>query len=124
MYFCCLQHIILQTFSPTGSSQQCGDTFNITTSSTFETIFIVEGGVRTCFRCLFNGAVDPSTTWTFGNLNQPIDSNRTVTDGVLTVFNPTTIVPNAGANVVVPLRCTASDNIQRHTALLSRRGTI
>ena len=89
-YFCCLQHIILQTSSSTGSSQQCGDTINITTSSTFETIIIVEGGVRTCFRCLFNGAVDSSTMWTFGNLQQPIGSDDSmVIDGVLTVFNPT-----------------------------------
>jgi len=125
MYLLCntVQHIILQTFLSTGSSQQCGDTFNITTSSTFETIIIVEGGVQTCFRCLFNSAVDPSTMWTVGNLNQQIGSNGMVTDGVLTVFDPTSIVPDAGANVVIPLRCTASDN-SRHTALLSRRGNL
>ena len=114
------QHIILQTFPFTGNSQQCVD---ITASSTLETIIIVEGGVQTCFRCLFNGAVDPSTTWTFGNLQQPVGSNGVVTAGVLTVFDPTTIVPQAGASTVEPLMCTASDNT-RYTALLRRRGMV
>ena len=121
MYFMIpVQHIILQTFPPTGSSQGC---FNITMSSTFETIITVEGGVQTCFRCLFNGAVDPSTTWTFGNSQQPIGSNGMVTDGVLTVSDPTSIVPRAGADSFNPLRCTASDD-SWHTALLSRRGNL
>ena len=107
MYFSCLlQHIILQTFPPTGSSQEC---INITTSATFDTRIVVEGGVQTCFRCLFNGAVDPSTTWTFGNLNQQIGSRGVVTGGVLTVSDPTSIVPNAGAASFNPLRCTATN---------------
>ena len=114
------QHIIVQTFPFTGDSQQC---VNITASSTFETIIIVEGGVQTCFRCLFNGAVDSSTTWTFGNLQQPIGNRGTVTAGVLTVFDPSSIVPDAGANFVVPLRCRTTSSSQ-YIALLSRRGMV
>ena len=113
------QHIILQTFIFTGNSQQCVD---ITASSTFDTIIIVEGGVQTCFRCLFNGAVDPSTTWTFSTLEQPVGSNGMVTAGVLTVFDPTTIVPQAGARTIgEPLRCTTASSSQ-YTILLNRRG--
>ena len=40
------------------------------------------------------------------------------------MFDPTTIVPQAGARTVgEPLMCTASDNT-RYTALLRRRGMV
>ena len=81
--------------------------------------------MRTCFRCLFNGAVDPSTTWTF-NVNEQIDSNDgTVTDGVLTVFDPTSIVLNSATNSFNTLICRANNQPpgnDQYTALLNLRG--
>ena len=52
-------------------------------------IFTVEGGVQTCFRC-GDGA---SATWTLDSvLISPSDG--TVTNGVLTIFDPATVVPS------------------------------
>ena len=56
-------------------------------------ILTVEGGVQTCFRCLFDGAVNPSTMWTLNSLLIS-PSDGTVTNGVLTIFDPATVVPS------------------------------
>ena len=94
---------LLLSLSSTGSSQTgCMDTFNI--SASFGVI-TVEGGVRTCFRCWFNGAVKPSTSWTLNAVLIPA-SDGTVTDGVLTIFDPATVVPGIQPNI--QLTCRAS----------------
>ena len=104
-------------FISTVSSQtECVDTFNISQGGS---ILTVEGGVQTCFRCLFDGAVNPSTTWTLNSV--PISaSDGTVNDGVLTIFNPTTVVP--GVNFFTQLACVAGS--QQYTVFLRRRGRL
>ena len=103
-------------FIPTGSSQTgCVDTFNI--SATFGVI-TVESGVQTCFRCLFDGAVNSSTAWTLNSvLIMPPDG--TVNNGVLTIFNTTTVVP--GVNFT-QLACVAGS--QQYIVFLRRRGRL
>ena len=104
-------------FISTVSSQTgCMDTFNI--SASFG-ILTVEGGVRTCFRCLFDGAVNPSTTWTLNSVLISA-SDGTVTDGVLTIFNPTTVVPSVRPTTL--LTCIAGS--QEYTVFLRRRGRL
>ena len=101
-------------YIPTGSSQtQCMQTFNI---SEF-TILTVEGSVQTCFRCLFDGAVNHSTTWTLNSV--PVSSSDgTVTDGVLTIFDPATVVESV--NPITQLFCAAGS--QQYTVFLRQRG--
>ena len=104
-------------FISTVSSQtQCMQTFNI--SASFG-ILTVEGGVQTCFRCLFDGAVNPSTTWTLNSvLISPSDG--IVTDGVLTIFDPAAVVP--GVSFFTQLACVAAS--QQYTVFLRRRGRL
>ena len=90
------------------------DTFNI---SGF-TILTVEGGVQTCFRC-GDGAVNPSTTWTLNSV--PISpSDGTVTNGVLTIFDPATVVPSV--NPTTQLFCVAGS--QQYIVFLRVRGRL
>ena len=104
-------------FISTGSSQTgCMDTFNISASLG---IITVEGGVQTCFRCLFNGAVNPSTTWTL-NSELISSSDGTVTDGVLNILNPATVVPSV--RPTTQLACVAGS--QQYTVFLRRRGRL
>ena len=91
------------------------DSFNISGP----TILTVEGGVQTCFRCLFDGAVNPSTTWTLNSV-QVMPPNSTVNDGVLTIFDPTTVVPGIQPNT--QLTCIATP--QQYTVFLRRRGRL
>ena len=104
----------LLSLSSAGSSQTCMDSFNI--SENFE-VFTVEGGVRTCFRCLFGGAVNPSTTWTLNSVLIS-SSDGTVTDGVLTIFDPTMLVPEI--RPTTQLTCITAS--QQYTVFLRRRG--
>ena len=92
------------------------DTFNISQGGS---ILTVEGSVQTCFRCLFGGAVNPSTTWT---LNSALisSSDGTVTDGVLTIFDPTTVVPGVQPNT--QLTCIAAP--QQYSVFLRLRGRL
>ena len=92
------------------------DTFNI--SASFGVI-TVEGGVRTCFRCLFNGAVNPTTRWTL-NTVQVMPPVGTVTSGVLTIFDPATVVPGIQPNT--QLTCIAAP--QQYSVFLRRRGSL
>ena len=92
------------------------DTFNI--SASFEVI-TVEGGVQTCFRCLFDGAVNPTTTWTL-NTVQIMPPNGIVTDGVLTIFDPTMMVPGIQPNT--QLTCIAAP--QQYSVFLRLRGRL
>ena len=102
-------------FISTVSSQTlCMQTFNI--SESFG-ILTVEGGVQTCFRCLFDGAVNPSTTWTLNSvLISPSDG--TVTNGVLTIFDPATVVPSVSPTT--QLTCEAGS--QQYIVFLRQRG--
>ena len=102
-------------FISTVTSQTgCVDTFNISQSGS---ILTVEGGVRTCFRCLFDGAVNPNTTWTLNSV--PISSSDgTVTDGVLTIFDPATVVPSI--RPTTQLTCIAGS--QQYIVFLRLRG--
>ena len=98
-------------------------TFNITGFSSV----IVEAGVRTCFTCLFDGVVDPNTQWRILDrdfLPNPIDpSDGQVNDGVLTIFDPITIVPLTGFQNQRTLRCDRSGaQVQFHQILVRRRG--
>ena len=88
------------------------DTFSIS-------ILIVEGGVQTCFRCLFDGAVNSSTMWTL-NTTLISASDGTVTDGLLTIFDPVTIVPSVSPTT--QLACVADS--QQYTVFLRRRGRL
>ena len=91
------------------------DTFNISGP----TILTVEGGVQTCFRCLFDGVVNPSTTWTLNSvLISPSDG--TVTNGVLTIFDPATVV--ASVNPTTLLTCIAG--AQQYLVFLRLRGRV
>ena len=102
-------------FISTGSSQTgCVDTFNISPSGS---ILTVEGGVQTCFRCLFDGAVNPNTTWILNSM-LIIPSDGTVTNGVLTIFDPATVVPSVSPTT--QLACTAGS--QQYTVFLRQRG--
>ena len=104
-------------FVSTVSSQtQCMQTFNI--SANFE-VLTVEGGVQTCFRCLFDGAVNPSTTWTLNSvLISPSDG--IVTNGVLTIFDPATVVPSV--RPTTQLFCAAG--AQQYIVFLRLRGRL
>ena len=105
-----LQNAFISTVS---SQTGCVDTFNISGGA----VLTVEGGVRTCFRCLFDGAVNRSTTWILNSvLISPSDG--TVTDGVLTIFDPATVVPSV--NPTTLLVCAAGS--QQYTVFLRRRG--
>ena len=90
-------------------------TFNISGP----TILTVEGGVRTCFKCLFDGAVNPSTTWTLNSvLISPSDG--IVANGVLTILDPATVVTSV--NPTTQLFCEAAS--QQHLVFLRRRGRL
>ena len=78
-------------------------------------IFTVESGVQTCFRC-GDGA---SATWTLNSV--PISpSDGTVTNGVLTIFDPATVVPSV--NPTTQLFCIAG--AQQHLVFLRLRGRL
>ena len=95
------------------------DTFNISRT----TILIVEGGVRTCFRCLFDGAVNSSTTWTQNSmLISPSDG--TVTDGVLTIYDPATVVLHDLPTLFARLLLTCIAGSQQYLVLLNLRGRL
>ena len=107
---------------PAGSSQ-CMQTvispgFNLST--------IVEAGVQTCFMCLFDGAVDPNTQWRILDnfIPNPINpSDGQVNNGVLTIFDPMTIVPLTGLQNQRTLQCDlAGVQVQFYQIHLSRRG--
>ena len=83
------------------------------------TVLTVEGGVRTCFRCLFDGAVNPSTTWTLDS-ELISSSDGTVTNGVLTIFDPATVVPSV--NPTTLLVCIAG--AQQYLVFLRLRGRL
>ena len=104
-------------FISTGRSQTgCVDTFNISQGGT---VLTVEGGVRTCFRCLFDGAVNPSTSWVLNSvLIMPSDGN--VTNGVLTIFDPATVVPSVSPTTL--LNCIAG--AQQYIVFLRQRGRL
>ena len=91
------------------------DTFNISGP----TILTVEGGVRTCFRCPFDGAVNPSTMWALNSvLISPSDG--TVTNGVLTIFDPATVIPSVSPTT--QLACVAGS--QHYILFLRIRGRL
>ena len=79
----------------------------------------MEGGVQMCFRCLFNGAVNPTTTWTLNSV-QLMPPNGTVTDGVLTIFDPATVVSGIQPNT--QLTCIAA--AQQYSVFLRLRGRL
>ena len=88
---------------------------------------IVEAGVRTCFSCLFDGAVDPNTQWRILDRNSvlnPINpSDGQVNNGVLTIFNPITIVPLTGLQNQRTLQCDRSGiQVQFFRIFVRRRG--
>jgi len=98
-------------------------TFNITGFSSV----IVEAGVRTCLTCLFDGVMDPNTQWRILDgdfLPNPIDSSDgQVNDGVLTIFDPVTIVPLTGIRNQMTLQCNRSGvTVQQYQIFLRRRG--
>ena len=103
-------------FISTVSSQTgCMQTFNISGP----TILTVEGGVQTCLRCLFDGAVNPSTTWALDSLLIS-PSDGTVSNGVLTIFDPATVVPSVTR--LTQLTCIAG--ALQYTVFLRRRGRL
>ena len=83
------------------------------------TVLTVEGGVQTCFRCLFDGAVNPSTTWTLDS-ELISSSDGTVTNGILTIFDPATVVPSV--NPTTLLVCVAG--AQQYLVFLRIRGRL
>ena len=98
-------------------------TFNITG---FNSV-VVEADVQTCFTCLFDGTVDPNTQWRIQDRNfvlNPIDpSDGQVNDGVLTIFDPVTIVPLTGIPNQMTLQCNYSGATeQQYQISLRRRG--
>lgn len=92
------------------------DTFNISQNGE---IITVEGGVRTCFMCLFGDVVNSSTTWT---LNSMLISSSygNVTDGVLTISDPVTVVPSV--RPTTQLACVAG--APQYTFFLRLRGRL
>ena len=101
-------HMPLLFFSTVSSQTGCVD---ISQGS----VFTVEGGVQTCFRC-GDGA---SATWTLNSL--PISpSDGTVTDGILTIFDPTTVVPSVSPST--QLFCIAG--ARQHLVFLRLRGRL
>ena len=108
----------------TGNSQ-CEQTFINTGFGNY----IVEAGVRTCFRCVFEGVEDPNTLWRIIDSNglpaaiNPSDGQ--VNGGVLTIFDPITIVPNTGVafqNQRTLLCDRSFGGFLQYRNLLSRRG--
>ena len=74
--------------------------------------------MQTCFRC-GDGAVNSSTTWTLNSV--PISpSDGTVTDGVLTIFDPATVVPSVSPTTL--LTCIAGS--QQYIVFLRIRGRL
>ena len=109
---------LLPFFSTVSSQTGCVDTFNISSGGT---ILTVEGGVQTCFRCLFDGAVNPSTMWTLKSvLISPSDG--TVTNGVLTIFDPATVVPSVSPTT--QLFCIAGSQYMVFLRIRGRLGRI
>jgi len=98
---------------------------NVTTSGF--TRVIVEASVRTCFSCLFDGAVEPNTQWRIvvNFVPNPIDpSDGQVTNGVLTIFDPITIVPLTGLQNQMTLQCDRSGTqVDFYQIFVTRRGT-
>ena len=119
--------IIASCFLPhhVTANSQCEQTFTTTTG--FDS-YRVEAGVVTCFRCVFDGVEDPNTLWRIldGNLPAQINpSDGEVNGGVLTIFDPITIVPNTGlafANQRTLLCERTSGALLQYRILLSRRG--
>jgi len=96
------------------------------TSSGFNST-IVEAGVRTCFTCLFDGTVDPNTQWRIQDrnfvLNQIDPSDGQVNGGILTIFDPITIVPLTGLQNQRILQCDRSGTqAQFYQIFVRRRG--
>jgi len=88
---------------------------------------IVEADVQTCFTCLFDGTVDPNTQWRIQDrnfvLNQIDPSDGQVNDGVLTIFDPITIVPLTGFQNQRTLQCDRSGiQVQSYQIFVRRRG--
>ena len=79
----------------------------------------VEGGVETCFRCLFDDTVNPNTSWTL-NSTLISASDGTVTNGLLTIFDPVTVVPSVSPTT--QLACVAAS--QQYTVFLRQRGRL
>ena len=97
---------------------------NVTTSGF--TSVIVEAGVRTCFTCLFDGTVEPNTQWRIQDsvLNPINPSDGQVTNGVLTIFDPITVVPLTGLQNQRTLQCDRSGTqVQFYQIFVRRRGT-
>jgi len=106
-------------------SSQCMQ--NVTTSSPVNSP-IVEAGVQTCFTCLFDGAVDPNTQWRIRDRNfvlNPINPpDGQVTNGVLTIFDPITVVPLTGLQNQRTLQCDRGGaQLQSYQIFVRRRGT-
>ena len=106
-------HMPLLFFSTVSSQTGCVDI------SQGGTVLTVEGGVQSCFRCLFDGAVNPSTTWTLDS-ELISASDGTVTNGVLTIFDPATVVPSV--NPTTQLFCIAG--AQQYLVFLRLRGRV
>ena len=104
----CHNHMPLLFFSTVSSQTGCVD---ISQGS----VFTVEGGVQTCFRC-GDGA---SATWTLDSL-QISSSDGTVTNGVLTIFDPATVVPSVSPST--QLFCIAGS--QQYLVFLRLRGRL
>ena len=111
------------SFPHIAGSSQC---MQNVTSSGFNSV-IVEAGVRTCFSCLFDGAVDPNTQWKIRDRNfvlNPINpSDGQVDSGVLTIFDPITVVPLTGLQNQRTLQCDRSGTqVQFYQIFVRRRG--
>jgi len=86
---------------------------------------IVEAGAQKCFTCLFDGTVDPSTQWRIHDsvLNPINPSDVQVNDGILTIFDPITIVPLTGLQNQRTLQCDRSGTqVQFYQIFVRHRG--
>ena len=112
----CLSPLLLE------GKSRCEETISVT--SDLEIKF-VGGGVQTCLRCIFGGTVDPSTMWTLEGA-QISHSDGEVNNGILTIYNPSTIVPYTGGSIEnqKELMCDADGISRRYTTCLKLRSNI
>ena len=98
-----------EKFVSPGSGQVC-DT-NLTVSSFSENP--IEDDVRTCIQCVIHGTLSTTATWLIattpgGSATTSISSSDgEVVNGVLVIFDPSTIIPGPGIANGIRVACNA-----------------
>ena len=99
----------LCSFNSLGFGQMCDVTLRVSSFSENQ----IKDDLRTCMECVIRGMVSTTTTWLIGttpggSATTPISSNDgEVVNGVLVIFDPSTIIPGLGNANGIRVACSA-----------------